>query len=202
MSLFQRNPNQDLHPLFQLFDDYTTQGTNRGFANSVRAFSPKFDVREQQDTYELQGELPGIEQKDIHIAFADPHTLVVKGRIEREYSSEGSHDPRGRVTGEVTDSSSNSHKATVEDDPSESANGTSKDREVAEAPKQSAQKEKHHKKAPKYWVSERSVGEFHRAFTFPSLVDQNAVKANLKNGILSVVVPKATHHEAKRIMVE
>lgn len=126
--------------------------------------------------------------------------LVVKGRVERDYSSDGAHEPRGRVTGEVTDSST-SHKVTVEDDPSEPADNTNKDREVAGAPKQHRQQEKHHK-SPKYWVSERSVGEFHRAFTFPSLVDQNAVKASLKNGILSVVVPKATHHEAKRIMVE
>lgn len=202
MSLLQRFPNSDIHPLFQLFDDYTTQGTKRGFSNAVRAFSPKFDVREQQDSYELQGELPGIEQKDIHITFADPHTLVIKGRVERDYSSEGSHEPQGRVTGEVTDSS-NSHKASVEDDPSESANATNKNSEVAKSSEPHKGEEKHHKDKPtKYWVAERSIGEFHRAFTFPSLVNQDAVKASLKNGILSVVIPKVTHHEAKRIAVE
>ena len=89
MSLFQRLPSHDIHPLFQLLDDYNTSGINRGFSNSVRAFSPKFDVREHQNSYELQGELPGIEQRDVDITFADPHTLVIKGRVERDYSSEG-----------------------------------------------------------------------------------------------------------------
>jgi hypothetical protein len=42
-----------------------------------------------------------------------------------------------------------------------------------------------------YWVMERPVGEFHRSFTFPSKVDQDGVKASLRNGILSVLVPKA-----------
>ncbi|MCJ1279626.1 hypothetical protein MMC21_007450 [Puttea exsequens] len=191
-----------MHPLFQLLDDYGTQGTSRGHSHSIRTFSPKFDVREHQESYELQGELPGIEQKDIHITFADPHTLVVKGRVERDYSSDGSHDPQGRITGEVTDSSHTNHKATVEDDPSESGRDAKKNDEVAKSSEQHGHQGKQQKKAPKYWVSERSIGEFHRAFTFPSLVDQDGVKASLKNGILSVIIPKSTHHEGKRIMVE
>ena len=200
MALFPRFPSNDLAPLFRLLDDYNVQGTG-GFSNSsVRAFQPKFDVREHKDSYELQGELPGIDQKDVHIQFADPHTLVIKGRVEREYSSDGAHESQGRITGDVTDSSK-SHKATVEDDNEESAANGAKNQEVAKSSeKQHAQK--HHKNQTKYWVSERSVGEFHRAFTFPSRVDQDAVKANLKNGILSVTVPKATTHEGKRIVVE
>ena len=198
MALFSRFPSNDLAPLFRLLDDYNVQGTG-GFSNSsVRAFQPKFDVREHKDSYELQGELPGIDQKDVHIQFADPHTLVVKGRVEREYSSDGAHEPQGRITGDVTDSSK-SHKATVEDENEESATNGAKSKEVT---KSSEQPQKHHKSHTKYWVSERSVGEFHRAFTFPSRVDQDAVKANLKNGILSVVVPKAATHEGKRIVVE
>lgn len=197
MSLFPRFPNGDAHSIFQLLDDINTQGSKHGYSNSVRAFSPKFDIREHEESYELQGELPGIEQKDIHISFADPHTIIVKGRIERDYSSEGAQGAQGRVTGEVTDSST-SHKATAEDDPSEPASKADKSSEVSHHKGH----QKGHQKLPKYWVSERSVGEFHRAFTFPSLVDQDGVKANLKNGILNVVIPKATQHDGKRIMVE
>ena len=198
MALFPRFPSNDFAPLFRLLDDYNVQGT--GFSNSsVRAFQPKFDVREHKDSYELQGELPGIDQKDVHIQFADPHTLVIKGRVEREYSSDGAHEPQGRITGDVTDASK-SHKATVEDDNEESAANGSKNQEVAKSSEKQTQK--HHKNQTKYWVSERSIGEFHRAFTFPSRVDQDGVKANLKNGILSVVVPKAATHEGKRIVVE
>ena len=55
---------------------------------------------------------------------------------------------------------------------------------------------------PTYWVSERSVGEFHRQFGFPSRVDQDHVKASLKNGILNIVVPKAQAQQARKISIE
>jgi len=41
----------------------------------------------------------------------------------------------------------------------------------------------------KYWISERATGSFSRQFSFPQPVDSDAVKASLKNGILSIVVP-------------
>ena len=53
----------------------------------------------------------------------------------------------------------------------------------------------------KYWVSERSVGEFSRAFQFPTNVDQDNVRASLTNGILSVTVPKAKKPEGRRIAI-
>ncbi len=198
MSLFPRFPSSELGPLFRLIDDYTSQNpSGSSTSSSIRAFHPKFDVREHKDSYELQGELPGLEQKDIHIEFADPHTLVIKGRVEREYSSDDSQAARGRITGEVTDHTR--HKASVED---EGAEGSSTPGKGGETSKASDNGEGQKKDGTKYWVSERSVGEFYRAFSFPSRVDQDAVKANLKNGILSVVIPKAVSHHAKRIMVE
>ena len=209
MSLFPRFPNTEYGPLFRLLDDYTNQySSGNSTSSSIRAFHPKFDVREHKDSYELQGELPGIEQKDVHIEFADPHTLVIKGRIEREYSSDGSQAARGSITGEVTDNTS--HKATVEDEDAETSHtsgkgagkdgqkGGEKNGQVAK----SGGSDQVQKGGTKYWVSERSVGEFHRAFSFPSRVDQDNVKASLKNGILSIQIPKATTHQAKRIPVE
>ena len=205
MALFgSRFPQGDFAPLFRLLDDYdvhrSTSGTgHNGRHNHVlRTFQPKFDVREEKENYLLNGELPGIEQKDISIEFTDSQTLVIKGRTEREYSSghpnaiEGS-DQQGRIT-EGGDHAY--HKATVEDESAEGQkeNGTSS----TEVVKQKGAEEPKYR----YWVSERSVGEFHRSFTFPGRVDQDAVKASLKNGILSVVVPKSTAKEARKIQIQ
>ncbi|KAL8764963.1 MAG: hypothetical protein Q9209_007790 [Squamulea sp. 1 TL-2023] len=200
MSLFPRLPNNDFTTLFRLLDDYNTQGSS-GLPSAVRAFTPKFDVREHKESYELQGELPGLEQKDVHIEFADPHTLVIKGHVEREYSSDGAQNARGRITGDVTDAPA-SHKATVEDEDDEAkkkddAKDAGQNKQVSKQSGQASQGPR-----PKYWVAERSVGEFHRAFTFPSRVDQDGVKARLNNGILNVTVPKAAEHKSKRIQVE
>ena len=54
----------------------------------------------------------------------------------------------------------------------------------------------------KCWATERSIGRFQRVFKFASRVNQDNVKANLRNGILSIVVPKETSFSSKKITVE
>ncbi|KAL8941584.1 MAG: hypothetical protein Q9211_001767 [Gyalolechia sp. 1 TL-2023] len=169
----------------------------------MRTFHPKFDVREHKDSFELQGELPGVEQNDIHIEVADPNTLVIKGRVEREYSSDGSQAARGRITGEVTPNTS--HKASVEDGEAETSDKSGKVAKSSgggEGSTKSSEGGEVQTGKSRYWVTERSVGEFHRAFSFPSRVDQDAIKANLKNGILTIRIPKVSSHQAKRIQVD
>ena len=53
----------------------------------------------------------------------------------------------------------------------------------------------------RYWVSERRVGEFSRSFSFPTRVDQDQVMASMKNGILSILVPKAKKTEGRKITI-
>jgi HSP20 family protein len=200
MAFFSSIPTGDFSPLFRLLDDYDTHrsasspSTNRGagprHASAIRSFAPKFDVREQKNSYELIGELPGIEQKDIQIEFTDSSTLVVKGRVERS-DSYGT----GKESGRITDAEHHEyHKPTAVDEESEkkddSSKQVSKKDEGAKEPKY------------KYWVAERSVGEFHRSFTFPNRVDTDNVKANLKNGILTISVNKASEPQAKKITIE
>jgi HSP20 family molecular chaperone IbpA len=163
----------------------------------MKTFNPRFDVRELADAYELHGELPGVEQKDIEIEFTDPQTLTIRGRIERTYTSgtppsnlvEGTKSSGAITEGgeqQQRGEQQQSHKATVED---EGAAKASQDTAVAT------------QEQAKYWVSERSVGEFARSFSFPTRVDQDAVKASMKNGILSILVPKAKKHESRKITI-
>ncbi|GES61276.1 heat shock protein [Aspergillus terreus] len=175
MSLFRTFPNPgDFSPLFRLLDDYDVHRSTRGQTGAVRSFAPRFDVREANDAYYLDGELPGIAQKDVDIEFTDHQTLVIKGRTEREY-----HSPEGGEEKPAAEGSSSEVAKTG-------------DKQVSKS-----DRAKHH-----YWVSERSVGEFHRTFSFPTRVDQENVKASLKNGILSVVVPKAAAPTGKKITIE
>ncbi|KAJ6112257.1 hypothetical protein N7523_008318 [Penicillium sp. IBT 18751x] len=162
MSVFRTSfpSSGDLSPLFRLLDDYDSHRTSR--QPSVRSFSPRFDVRETGEAYHLDGELPGIAQKDIDIEFTDSQTLTVKGRTEREYHTESPTETDGEGTEQKRDA----------------------------------------KPQYRFWASERATGEFQRTFSFPTRVDQDAVKANLKNGILSVTVPKATASPAKKITVQ
>ncbi len=194
--------NQGFTPLFRLLDDFDSysRGGNGRHQRNFPTFHPKFDVRETETGYELHGELPGLEKKDVRIEFTDPQTLVVRGSIERSYSA--GTPPAGFVEGgegakQITEggegTSKKSRQATVEDEGQATPSTT--DAEVVKGESKPADK-------AKYWVTERSIGEFSRSFSFPGRVDQDAVSANLKDGILSIVVPKAKKHEARRIAIE
>jgi HSP20 family protein len=50
-----------------------------------------------------------------------------------------------------------------------------------------------------YYVSERGHGLFTRTFTLPEGVDGELVKAELKNGVLTLVLPKKPEVQPKKI---
>jgi HSP20 family molecular chaperone IbpA len=188
MSLFPRFPAGEFASLFRLLDDCDVHRSSSGSGfSSVRSFAPKFDVREVKDAYHLDGELPGIDQKNISIEFTDPHTLVIKGHTEREYSS---GPPQGHI------------EEAPENDNLDEATAAKTNTSETTVQKSSAGVPVTAQSQPKYWVSERSVGEFHRTFTFPTRVNQDAVKASLNSGILSIVVPKAKAPQSKKITIE
>jgi len=214
---FYVNHNTGFQPLFRLledFDSYSRQhhGPGRnGHRHPVPTIQPRFDVRELDDVYEVHGELAGLNKQDVHIEFTDPQTMLVRGRIERTYTA-GTLAGQGKDTemsGAITETgekdaspaAQDDHHATVEDDAEEdgftNVQATPATTE-AEVTKSESEPKKPVDKA-KYWVSERSVGEFSRSFTFPGRVNQEEVNAKLEDGILTVRVPKAPKHETIRI---
>ena len=52
-----------------------------------------------------------------------------------------------------------------------------------------------------YHRVERGHGRFSRAFTLPEPIDVNAIVAELKDGILTVTMPKSRDRSARRITV-
>ncbi|OGO63121.1 MAG: hypothetical protein A2030_07100 [Chloroflexi bacterium RBG_19FT_COMBO_50_10] len=53
----------------------------------------------------------------------------------------------------------------------------------------------------KYLVSELPTGRFGRVITLPTAADANHVDANIKNGVLSLHIPKAEEDRPKAIKV-
>jgi HSP20 family molecular chaperone IbpA len=181
-----------------------------------QSYTPRFDVKETEQNYELHGELPGVEKDNVDIEFSDPQTIVIRGRSERTYTEgnppanllEGKSD---EMSGAIADKphgedhdetgSNKSFKATVEDD-TEEAEGNTTVAKTSSSGKQTSAASQQQQPKPKYWVYERSVGNFSRSFTFSSHVDHEGVSASLNNGILTVVVPKAKKHQSHRIAVK
>ncbi len=50
-------------------------------------------------------------------------------------------------------------------------------------------------------MRERRFGKFSRSLRFPTIVDGNAVQANLDKGVLSITLPKAEHVKPRQIPV-
>lgn len=196
-SLVPRWPHSEFSSLFRLLDDYSDHVMQRGSDQFGRltAFTPRFDIRETDDAYHLDGELPGLSQQNIEIEFTDPQTLVIKGRTERSYSS--GTPPTEATVNTTSTSAENSGEAAATGTQSTSPATTDSTTGVPEKTDESTDSSN-----GRYWVTERSYGEFSRTFSFPSRVDQDGVKANLKNGILSIVVPKAAAPAGKRITIE
>jgi HSP20 family protein len=198
MSLFPRF-TQEFAPIFRLFDEYDRRafGDIDRQLKSVRSsvFTPKFDVKETKEGYELHGELPGVEQKNINIEWTDNNTLTISGR--HEHVREEGQRPQGFIEN-GQEQKNLEHQPTVEDEPTQTEGKSS---EIAKSSEQQVSKQDDKPKS-RYWVSERSVGEFHRSFAFPSRVDQDAVKASLKNGILSIAIPKAQAPQSRKINIE
>lgn len=206
-------PSGEFSSLFRFLDDYTDHVTRRfddSFSefgrNMISTFAPKFDIKETAEAYQLEGDLPGIEKEAIQLEFLDENTLQIKGRTERSFSSGNpSSDAEDiTMTGAGPDSDNTVNSASTQNPTETSATeGTGTTNAVAKTESSSPAKTENTGNG-RYWVTERSVGEFSRTFAFPSPINQEAVKASLKNGVLSITVPKKVVEEpaARRITIE
>ncbi|EQL00902.1 hypothetical protein G6O67_002532 [Ophiocordyceps sinensis] len=225
MAFFPRsfyNSESSFTPLFRLLDDfdhYNRQGgtgQEQGRRSGLPSWQPKFDIRETGDNYELHGELPGMSKDNVQIEFTDPQTMLVRGRVERTYSAgtpptghiEGA-PARGAITegGEESKASHESkpYRATVEEGDGDAAGAHTPASDSHNNGNDAVAEHKPEHKKPadkaKYWLTERSIGEFSRSFNFPAHINQDGVSANFKDGILSITVPKAKKHESRRIAI-
>jgi HSP20 family protein len=190
----QTSSSSSGYPIFptdilRMLDDFENTGSDPGHGGnhnrSRRAFSPNFDVHETEHAYILEGELPGLDdKKNVNLEFTDDKTLMVSGRIERSWSS-------GTPPSKAVEGASEQKKI----DSGEKTEEKAKDQAEGAENKKEQQK----KSDVKYWVSERSVGEFSRSFSFPGNVDIDKVKASLEHGVLKIVVPKMEKKGGRRI---
>lgn len=215
----------DFAPLLSLFDDTLNELARPSRRQVRRQFAPRFNVSEGAEFYSLEGELPGVDQKDISIEFTDENTLKIQGRVQKhteagpstqsKTAEESAQEPESDASTTTADNASTkSHQATVEDEkewtevdtpatseagPSTAAPAAGKASEQVSAAPAQAEQQPPQSKA---WLSERYAGEFSRSFSFATRVNQEAVTASLQNGLLSIIVPKAAKPENRKIAIE
>ena len=65
--------------------------------------------------------------------------------------------------------------------------------------KREAEKEE---KSDTYYCCERSYGSFTRSFTMPEGIDTDHIRADLNQGVLTLIVPKTAEAQAKKIAIQ
>ncbi|KAL1897044.1 hypothetical protein Sste5346_004249 [Sporothrix stenoceras] len=83
----QAQPQRVCKPRHEHHHRRSVGGLNGLFGGVSRPFNPRFDVRETEHTYELHGELAGVDRNNVNLEFTEPQTLVISGNVERNYST-------------------------------------------------------------------------------------------------------------------
>lgn len=109
---------------------------------------PAVDVREEENSYIIEAELPGYCEKDVNV-HVDKHVLKISSLVKAE--KEEKNEEQENLS---------------------------------------------------YLVRERSCQSFERSFTLPEGVDEDKITGELKNGLLTIVVPKVADKQPKKIDVK
>ena len=119
---------------------------------------PKVDIRENDNEYVLEAELPGYGEKDVDVN-VEKHVLLISSVNEAKDVKE-----------ETVEKSEKAEKA----------------EEVNES----------------FLIRERRTSSFQRSFVLPEGVSEDKIKGEFKNGILTLVIPKAPEKQPKKIEVK
>jgi HSP20 family molecular chaperone IbpA len=186
-------------------------------ANKV---TPFFDVHESKTAYFLEGEFPGLSDKNaIVIEKVGPRTLTVEAKLSKlNHHDEWRAEPRAGVFKQFEDVDQTPTQAEDSASQEVTGGGVEEPKSTAapeEAPGESDKKKEEivagdtrtpswiqmsdttsrHEEGVKALVLERHVGLLGRSFTFPKAVDFDGLKAKLQAGLLRIMVPKAEEHE-------
>lgn len=139
---------------------------DREFLNYVskeeKMSKPLVDVRELDNAYILEMELPGLDENNIDISLKD-NVLSIASL-------------------------------------SEAVKRDSQD-EAKEAKKDLVEEREEQKDEAKWLIRERKTYSFTRRFTLPKDIDENAVSAQFKNGLLTITVNRKEEAQAKTIKI-
>lgn len=192
--LYTTDPN--FTTLFRLLDDFNSysrevqeeegdsaRGPRGGGGRHRRGPRPRFDIRETRDAYELYGEMPGTDRKDVHVELTGQNTLLIWGHVDRGYDAPVAGRQQRKKKGKKGGGGGD------EGNKDEGGEGKKEGEGGGDEP-------------IRFLTRERFVGDFEREFAFPGPLQEFDIEASLENGILKVTAPKAGTGQGKTIEVK
>lgn len=208
-SLAREQEEMDLFQLLSLLDASSQHPNPCAPRHHIRkqqapapTFIPAFDILETASGYELFGEVPGLDVKTLDIQFSDAQTLVLKGVTGRAAPTASVAEQKVVVA--PVEEEKKGKQATVSDgeeeyDEVDTPLTTSSTTITTPAPEKKVEEPK--KIQARYWLTERKIGSFARSFSFAQRIEMDDVKAELKEGVLHVIVPKSLKSKKVEVSV-
>jgi HSP20 family protein len=212
---YLHSPNASLLHLFNNFAHHI----------SSHHYYPRFDIEEHEQSYELYGDLPGVQQASLKIETTNDHTIEISGSTlhhhgvdntlasgdgqteETQYEAAAqvavSHPTSAQpnivflANGKPAPPISNGKRAEPLSDGGELTKTHGHNSNQSHKEKLTAAKGT----KVKHLMTERQHGEFHRIFPFANSIKEKEVRAKYDNGILHVTVPKGLAPVKNRISV-
>lgn len=188
-------------------------------APAPKPWQPRFEAQETANVFLIRGDLPGLTKENITVDFPEPQKMVIRGKLiegGEEQAPEPAAQPEAetvaRPSSPVSETSSRkSYQATVEDDDenddfdvvsnfSEQEHEQEKPRQPTPELTKEVQPQPQPQPTEQPQPKPRVVREFTRTYTFANPIDYAATTADLKEGILTIVVPKPST-EPRRIAI-
>lgn len=135
---------------------------------------PIVDVHEDENSYTIDAELPGMTKDQVKIAFQDG-VLSISGERSYEYEEKPTGESAGNGNG--------------------NGNGNGRSSEAIDG------RVSVERRGRTVHRMERFYGRFHRTFNFPTAVNADDISATFDNGVLKVVVPKAEQVKPRQISI-
>lgn len=147
-------------------------------------WSPRVDVRDRGPEVVIEADLPGVRREDLSIRF-DSGALIVEGHRDRATDAapavgNGDASPEAAPADASADASpeADADAAGTDAEPSPTGNGRT------------------------VWSRrERVTGRFRRAFRLPETVDVSRIRAESRDGVLTITLPKLEQALPRRIEV-
>jgi HSP20 family molecular chaperone IbpA len=205
MALSLRRAFPELRQMMRWLDE-PLMSTHRfpSIFGSSLLHQPNVDFRETKKNYVIEAELPGAKKEDIQIECMDHRTLVIQGRIGGARHSGEEGEGEAMASGDQGGEQQKiDHPSKLNIDESDGVVPTNAEKaernQASKLMRQSMTGEVQHKGEEgndggvpsTLWHSERFTGVFHRSFTFPEPFDPQKIQASYKQGLLSILVPKA-----------
>jgi HSP20 family molecular chaperone IbpA len=131
--------------------------------------NPRSDIRESSKMYYIDVELPGVEElEEVKCKWLSVRTFLMEACVKRSPTAEDD----------------------VQADKEEQKISVDKALDSAHEGKERQRESVHKAKNVYVTVSERRIGVYGRAFSFPTSVDHAKMTKTLSAGVLSLVVPK------------